>query len=287
MAESLGYLLAQSYNVSTSQVMATTDDRGGPTNRTLAAGWYRVLLAAGAGTAHTDPSEILAAVKAALGSTKWNVTLAADGRVVFTYLGTGTGSVTFMGATTLKPLLGLSGDVGPLATNASATATYQPTHALFAAACDPDTGWTDTAARFAGAALPDGSVYGWHDGRASFRRSATLRLLPRDATARTALGSSATSAFPTSSRWLAPSANEPAQAPPWAAVDTLATAYGLECGVCWGTLQQIIGGTVTAYDKAFLTPEMAAAGRIALSIPGYDARRDVGFELTFAGAGSL
>ena len=48
MAESLGYLLAQSFRLTASQVMATTDDRGGPTNRTLAAGWYRVLLANGA-----------------------------------------------------------------------------------------------------------------------------------------------------------------------------------------------------------------------------------------------
>ena len=71
MAESLGYLLAQSYRITSTQTITTTDDRGGPTNRTVAAGWYRTRLANGAGTAHNDPAEFLAAVTAALGSLNW------------------------------------------------------------------------------------------------------------------------------------------------------------------------------------------------------------------------
>lgn len=287
MAESLGYLLAQSFNVSSTQTMATTDDRGGPDNRNVASSWFRVLLANGAGSTHADPAELLAAVEAALDATKWTVAMSTAGKVTFTYLGTGTGTITFSSATTLKAILGLTGNVGPLATGATATATYQPTHCLFAAACDPDTGWTDTAARFAGAALPDGTVYGWHDGRAVLRRAATYRLLPKDAAFVTSLGSSATPAFPATSRRLSPSANEPAQAPPWSALDTLATAYALECGVVWGDLQDVIAGTVSAYEKVYLAPEMAAAGRIALSIPSYDARRDASVDLLFAGAGAL
>jgi hypothetical protein len=287
MAEDLGYLLAQSFNLSSSQTMSTTDDRGGPTNRTLAAGWYRTLLANGAGASHVDPAELLDAVETALDATKWTLTMSAVGLVQVTYVGSGNGSVDLSGCTTLRSLLGFTGNTGTLASGATATATYQPTHCVFAAACDPDSGWTDTAARFAGAALPDGTVYGWHDGRANYRRAATLRLLPRDIAARTALGASGTPAFPVSTRWLSPSTSEPAQAPPWAAADTLATAYGIECGVCWGTLQQVIAGSVTAYDKVYFTPEMAAAPRVALSIQNYDARRDVSMELAFAGAGAL
>lgn len=287
MAESIGYLLAQPFQIASMQTMATTDDRGGPDNRDLASGWFRVLLAGGVGATHTDPSELLAAVEAALGATKWTVAMGAAGKVTFTYLGSGTGTITWSSAATLQAILGLTGNVGPLATNATATATYQPTHCLFAAACDPDTGWTDGAARFAGAALPDGTVYGWHDGRAVLRRAASYRLLPKDAAFVTSLGSSGTPAFPAASRRLSPATGEPAQAPPWSALDTLATAYGLECAAVWGDLQEVIAGTVTAYERVYLAPEMAAAGRVALSVPGYDARRDVSLELLYAGVGSL
>lgn len=287
MAESLGYLLAQPFQIASMQTMATTDDRGGPDNRNLASSWFRVLLASGAGASHVDAAELLAAVESALGATKWSVAMSTAGKVTFTYLGTGTGTITFSSAATLQAILGLTGNVGPLATNATATATYQPTHCLFAAACDPDTGWTDQAARFAGAAMPDGTVYGWHDGRAALRRAATYRLLPKNSAFVTSLGSSGTPAYPVASRWLSPSTSEPAQAPPWSALDTLATAYGLECAAVWGDLQDVLAGLATAYERVYLAPEMATVGRIALSIPGYDARRDVSLELLYAGAGSL
>lgn len=287
MAESLGYLLAQSFRLTGSQPMSTTDDRGSAQLRTLAAGWYRVLLAAGMGNSHADPAELLAAVESALGASKWSVTMGADGRARFTYLGSSTGSISFGGAATLKAILGLAGDIGPLATNATATATYAPTHCVFAAAMDPDSGWIDQAARFAGAQMPDGTVYGWHDGRNNYRRSAAFKLLPKDAAFAASLASDATPAFPARSRWQSPATDEPAQAPPWGALDTLATAYGIECGITWGELQEILGGTVTAYEKVYLTPEMAQAPRVALSIPGYDARRDVAIELSYAGEGTL
>jgi hypothetical protein len=267
--------------------MSTTDDRGSAQLRTLAAGWYRVLLAAGMGNSHADPAELLAAVESALGASKWSVTMGADGRARFTYLGSSTGSISFGGAATLKAILGLAGDIGPLATNATATATYAPTHCVFAAAMDPDSGWIDQAARFAGAQMPDGTVYGWHDGRNNYRRSAAFKLLPKDAAFAASLASDATPAFPARSRWQSPATDEPAQAPPWGALDTLATAYGIECGITWGELQEILGGTVTAYEKVYLTPEMAQAPRVALSIPGYDARRDVAIELSYAGEGTL
>ncbi len=285
--ESLGYMLAQSFRLTSSQPMSTTDDRGSAQLRTLAAGWFRVLLAAGMGNDHTDPLELLAAVETALGSTKWAVAMSAAGKVTFTYLGSGNGSISFGGATTLKAILGLAGDIGPLATNATATATYAPTHCVFAAAMDPDSGWVDQAARFAGAQLPNGTVYGWHDGRNNYRRSAAFKLLPKDAAFAASLASDATPAFPARSRWQSPATDEPAQAPPWGALDTLATAYGIECGITWGELQQVLAGTVTAYEKVYLTPEMAQAPRVALSIPGYDARRDVAVELSYAGEGTL
>ena len=125
------------------------------------------------------------------------------------------------------------------APNTSATATYLPSHCVLAIACDPDTGWIDGPGRFAGAALPDGTVYGWHDGRATMKRTAAFRLLPRDWTARTALSAQGTPAYPVNTRWLSPSTSEPYQALPWSALDMLATAAGMQCGVTWGDFAEI------------------------------------------------
>jgi hypothetical protein len=290
VAESLGYLLAQSFNIASTLTFTTTDSRGGPTNRTLAAGWYRVKLAASGagGTAHTDPKELLAAVQTALGgSSYWTVQLTVSGKVRVTYKSTGTGTITLSGATTLRSLLGFTGNVTSLATNAYVDSDYQPTHCVFAAFMDPDTGWIDQPQRYAASAMPDGTVYGWHDGRATLRRTAAFKLLPKDSATVGSLSSTSTPAFPAASRWLSPSTGEPGQAPPWSAHDAIVTAHALECGMVWGTLQEVIAGTSTSFEKVYLTPEMATASRIALSIPGYDARRDVSVELSYAGAGSL
>lgn len=288
MTERLGYLLAHSFRLASSQAMATTDDRGSGVSRTVAAGWYRVLLAAGTGNSHSDPAELLAAVEAALDAAKWSVSMGTDGRARFTYLGSGTGTISFSSATILRAVLGLTGNIGPLNTNEVGTADYKPTHAIFACACDPDTGWVDAAGRFAGSELPEGEVYGWNDGRVTFRRAATFRLLPKDSTFASSLQSPATLAFPARSRWRNPASGDPGQTPPWAAIDTLATGFSVECGVVWGDLQSVLSGTVTTYDLAYLAPQMASSGsRISLSTPNYDARRDFSVELLFAGEGTL
>lgn len=287
MAESLGWMIAQTFSLASSEVWKTTDDRGSMQSRTLAAGYYRTTLAAvaGAGT-ETDPKELLAAVMTALGSTRWSVILNPQGLVEITYTGSGSGSVDTSTSPTLRALLGFTSNTGTLASGSTATGAYPPSHAVFAIACDPDSGWIDGPARFAGAQMPDGSVYGWHDGRASWLRRATLRLLPRDWTARNALGASGTPTFGATSRRLSPATGEPAQALPWSVADMLGTAYARQLGVTWGQLQEILNGSVTTFDKVYLSPEMAQGGRVSLSVPGYDARRDVALELTYAGEGA-
>lgn len=288
MAEAIGYMLAQAFHIVDAQTASTTDDRGGPTTRTLAAAWYRTRLCPVAGTGtETDPAELLNAVAAALGSTKWTVRLVPSGFVEITYTGTGTGTISW-GAGNIGLLLGFSSGVGPLAANTSATATYLPSHCVLSIACDPDTGWVDGPGRFAGAALPNGTVYGWHDGRATMKRTAAFRLLPRDWTARTSLSAQGTPAYPVNTRWLSPSTSEPYQALPWSALDMLATAAGRQCGVTWGDFAAIFAGTVTSYDVVYLAPETFTQGtRLSLSVDKYDGRRDVTVDVLFYSAGAL
>jgi hypothetical protein len=158
MSEPLGYMLAQPFHIASAATLVTTDDRGGPTARTLAAAWYRVFLAPSTGTgAENDPAELLLAVETALGATKWSVRMTASGIVRITYLGTGTGQLA-IGTADLAALLGHTGGVISLASGAHHDGEYPPTHCLFASFCDPDTGWVDLPSRFAGSALPGGVV---------------------------------------------------------------------------------------------------------------------------------
>lgn len=288
MSESIGYMLAQSYQL-TAQTMSVTDDRGATVSRTVAAAWYRTFLCPAAGTGtETDPDELLGATEAALVATHWTVELLSTGLVRVTYLGTGTGTIDMSGCTTLRSLLGFTGNVGPLGTGATQTATYPPTHCVFALACDPDSGWIDAPRRAAVAALPSGITYSFDDGRNVLRRQASFRALPKTWALRTSLGACGTPAEAVSTRWLSPATSEPGQAPPWSAMDTQGTASGRQCAITWGDFATIVAGTVTSYEVVYLAPEQFSTGaRVSLFAAGYDARRDFALDLIFYGAGVM
>lgn len=288
MSERLGYLFAQTFHLAASSTLVTTDDRGGPTTRTLAAGWYRTFLCPAAGTGtETDPAELLLAVETALGATKWSVRMTSAGLVRVTYLGSGSGTLA-IGTADLANLLGITSGAITLTPNASHDADYPPTHCLFAHVCEPDTGWIDAPGRFAGATLPNGVVYGWHDGRNALKRSATFAALPKTWALRTSLGASGTPAYPAEARMQVPSTGEPGQDPPWSALDTHATAAGLQCAVTWGDFEAIVAGSVTSYDLVYLALEQfTGGGRVSLWRQGYDARRSYAIEVVRAGAGVL
>jgi hypothetical protein len=271
--ESLCYLLAQPYQLPASQTITKTDADGTGTVVAITAQWYRTRLAPIAGTGtEADPAELLYTVSTLLGAL-WTCEMGTDGRVVITYIGTGTGD---LGVTaTLRALLGYStaSPPAPLATSGTWTATYQPTHCVFAAAAD-DEGWQSVQGRAAVQEMPDGSTYGWQDARTRLTRRITLTMLPRDDTARTTLGSLSTPAIAETAYRLDPGASAPAQAPPWSVSQTLATAVGARCG--WtDDLQAIITGTTTAFDAVYLGAESHTAPT-SLSIPGYDPRRSIG-----------
>lgn len=288
MTERLGYLFAQAFELTAAATLVTTDDRGGPTTRTLLAAHYRTFLAPSTGTGtETDPAELLLAVETVLGATKWTVRMTSAGLVRITYLGTGTGQLA-IGTADLAALLGHTGGVISLTSNTYHDGEYPPTHCLFASFCDPDTGWIDTPGRFAGSALPGGVVYGWHDGRVEYRRTATFSALPKTWATRSSLGASGTPAYPADSRMGAPSTGEPGQDPPWSCLDAHATAAGRQCAVCWGDFEELVGGSSSAYDVVYLAPEQWTAGsRVSLWRPGYDARRSYTIDVLRAGAGTL
>lgn len=287
MSERIGYLLAQTYRVATAYTCTTTDDRGGPTDRVVAAAWYRTFLApaAGMGT-ETDPAELLLALETALGATKWRIRMTDAGLVRITYLGTGTGALVM--PADLAALLGSPSMVNPLAAGAHVDGAYPPTHCLFAHVVEPDGGWMDAPGRFAGSMLPGGTVYGWHDGRVEMKRQVAFAAIPKTWALRTTLGAVGTPAYPALSRVRSPATGEPGQAPPWSALDTQGTAAGVQCAVTWGDFEALVAGTVTSYELVYLAPEQfSLGGRVSLWRQGYDARRSYALDLVFAGTATL
>lgn len=286
MAETLAYMLAQAYELAGTHSVGLADAGGSHTETLADLGWYRTYLAersAGDGT-EAHPYELLDAVQTLLGSASWSVSLTTAGLVRITYLDSGTGTITWgANGTTLRNLLGFSGStVGPLNENESATGTYLPTHCIFAISAEPDTGWVQSGSRFAGARMSDGRVYGWSARDPSLMRSLTLRLLPKDSATRTTYSMGGTPCYGPTSRWTSPGTSEPAQAPPWGALETLATAGGVSCGAALGTFQELLAGEVAVFDHCYLMPETVEAGeQNALSVDGYDARRDVGLQLSW------
>lgn len=281
-------LLAQPVTLN-AETWTVTDDTG--TNRSVVfpAGTYRVLLGSTSTRTSAAPGDLLAHIEAALGAS-WTVRMTTSGRVRVTYLGpmTTVGVLTPpMGGSTMMRVLGSPALPNTWDVGDAVTASYLPTHCIFAAAVDPDTGWQGLSGRFAGAKLPTGVVYGWGDRLGRRERSLSFRLHPKDAAQYSALvgagASPGTPALGPVARALNPWASEPAQTAPWGAIETIATAGAQSLGFT-DDLQRVIAGTLSTFDNVYLTPEAIRDAKAALSVERFDPRRDVtGLVLSWAG----
>lgn len=291
--EQLAYLLAQPFQLAAGEAWAVVDDTS---SRTVtipggAAHAYRIFL--GSTSVHTPatPGDLLHVLEDLLGAL-WTVRLGADGHVVVTYLGASPATLTPPGGSAVVELLGHV-DVGTAwSPDEARAAPYLPTHCVFASVVDPDTGWQVKPGRFNGARMPTGVVYGWSDRLQARTRAVTLKYLPKDVLAREAIVAAETGTAPGTpasgplDRWNNAWALEPAQAPPWGAMETVATSGAQALG-CTDDLQRLVAGTSTAFDVVYVTPESLRDARVALTIEHYDARRDLtGLEMSYAGEGS-
>lgn len=287
MAEQPCALLAQPVTLE-AESWTVTDDLGTMRTVTIPAGTYRVLLGSTSTRTAVAPGDLLAHVEAALGAS-WTVRLTTSGRVRITYLGPSapTGTLDPPGGSPAMCVLGSPTLPASWTVGQTVDASYLPTHTVFAAAVAPDTGWQGMTGRFAGAKIPGGPVYGWSDRLGRRERSLTFRLLPKDAAQYSALvadgAAPGTPALGPVARALNPWASEPAQAPPWGAIETLSTAGAQSLGFT-DDLQRIIAGTSSTYDVAYLTPDSLRDAKASLSVEGFDPRRDLaGVVLSWAG----
>jgi hypothetical protein len=208
------------------QTLTVTDDAGAARSVALSAGVYRIGLATsgGAGT-EASPWELLSKLETALGTTRWTVALTAQGKARFTSLSTASSSITWPVDNALRNVLGFDANISGLATGASSTATYQPTHVAYSFHRGADTDWQRVPGRRAAAEMPDGTVYVFKHSTGRMRRTFDLRTHPRDAATATSRTSYATPVRPTESRWLTQVATA-GTAPPWSLLDFFGTADG-------------------------------------------------------------
>lgn len=295
-SEVLAYLFAQSYILTGAHNVSVTDSAGTNTrnlNVDTGTHYYRTFLAAqtaGVGT-EAAPSDLLYTVETQLNAARWSVRLRSNGLVRITYLGAGTGTITWS-STTIRKLLGFSGTVGPLATNAYTEGDYLPTHCIFAIAFNQDSGFRRIAPKVAGVELPTGVASVWSDRTQGYSREGTIILAPRDWSSRTTLDAAGTPMMPVNtSLWLQPASAsngpDPAQTPPWSISDQLGVQLSQRWGCAFGDLQTLIAGTTTAFDVCSVRPGfLKQSDRIRPSVNGYNERWSADLELRWITVGA-
>lgn len=283
MSELNAYLFAQQFAITTLQTIVVTDSAVTSSPVTLSTGtkYYRILAAktaSGAGTL-ANPHELLHRVEMLLNTARWRVRMQSSGRVRITYVGTGSATLDITDCLTVMFLLGFDSSLGGLTVNFAATNAYVeganlPTHAIFAVACWPDSGWVRLPARVIGKELPTGVVSAWGDRIQGLARDLEITFAPHDWTWATANGAAGTPMFPTdTTRQIDPSASEPAQVGPWSILDQLGNQVTQRWGCVFGTLQDVIAGTDTAFEVCSVRlSSLRAEGSNKPTVSDYDRR---------------
>lgn len=274
MAAPITSAICQVLTLTTKYDLTVTDSAG--VGRTVTLGtnltptYWRTFLASSAtpttpSTTITSPKSLIAHLQAqlnaAIGSTKWLVTMSATGSVQIQWTGaTNPATITWDAGNVIRNALGFTAGVS-LAPNATATATYHPTHTIYSVSRRDDTGWIIVPQRRAVAELPNGTVFGWQDGTQRRRRSFTLGFHPYDWSTRSAAGANGTPLWGDSSRETSPSITA-GVVPPWSLSDFFATCLGYRCGAALGTYQTVLTGATTTCDAVYVGADTLTADAV-------------------------
>lgn len=250
--------------------------------------YARVYLAdtGAAGTTAAAPWDVLDKLEdtlnAAPGSTLWTVRLDPVGAVRITYLGTGTGTLTWSG-TNLRNLLGFNVGIS-LGAGASELAAFAPGGCIVATCADEnDNGWQPVATGVATGETLAGTVVAVDSGHRKLTRSLVLRLLPYTLVEQTA-GEYLTPAFAqdiasNNTRWSSPSSTAYFNGGGYSAHEFLATVHRIAAApaaFAIGSLQELIAGSESEYDVGYVSSETLRGSELfPLSVPGWYARRDL------------
>ncbi len=285
MSQTLRTLLASSFRIEAVYSASVTDDNRSSTAIQLVpnSGSYRVLLADGSvSDGETDtPFELLGEVSGALGAL-WQVGMSSNARVTIRYTGTTTtGSITWNGAALIARLLGFPTSSLTVAPNATAVAPEQPFGCVFSFARSNEAQeWQRVASLKAVAELADGTVEVLDDGYEKYTRTFDLKFHPTNmshtASLSTDLGKNATMVYPPSEYMQQPPVTAVTYVPPFSIMHFLRLAGGKQVGAAFGTFQEIVSGTSTAFDKVYLSDKtLKSNALLQRTMPGWDKFHDV------------
>jgi hypothetical protein len=250
---------------------------------TCAARWYRHLLgdSGASGAAHTTPTEFFgyfeSLLNAAPGGSYWSVSPTAAGPPQITYNG-GTGAAAINWTSTVpRNVLGFTSNLTFAAPGASQTASYLPTHCLFAVAKGTeDSDWVPEFPGLAASVTVGGVVDVLSDGIALVTRRCQWINVPRRWTDRTAMGAAGTPMLPedlsVTRLTNVGGAVAAGIAPPWTIHQH---AYAARAKLCAFTdqLQDIFTGATALYDVGYVHPEtLLSTQQMRAMAPGFRAR---------------
>lgn len=277
MAEAITIFIAGSFQHDTTSVLKISIAGGALQTVTVPIGWYRVWLAStgGGGTAHTDPFEYLAKLKALLDAASpgnnWTVRMGSSGLVQLTYTGA-TYAITWDGTSgtdkKARNVLGFTANIGTTSSGIYSTASAGPMFCVSSIGRERDSDW-NTEQTHASKATEGGVVYSIRSGVVRAVRSFDVTLVPTDTGALTSLGlaTAYSPAFPDPSRFTSPLAVPTVTLDyVYSWHDFLHTMDGRELGAVIGTrdganltnFPTVQAGTSTKYDKCYLHEETVA-----------------------------
>lgn len=292
MAHKITTMLAATYFLSSSQTLYLTNDlTSSLTSVSVPNGYYTTYLI---NTSSTDFSNgvvdkpwcILQKTRERLGN-YFDFGLTADGKTQIRYRGYSTGSISFVSSSAMKNALGFTETVLTFYSGSVLTSSYQPYGAVFSINSSDSDGWQTEYSQTAYAETPMGIVYGFKDDYFKLTRKFTLKFLPRNQTAKNALGgnpatvamSEYTTASAQSSNYnhTPPSFEDSYYIQPFTFQHFLRLAPGYPVRTAFGTFQENLSGSNLRYDAVYLRPNFInkKGGYQVPSIRNYDNLVDV------------
>ena len=292
MAHKITTMLAATYFLSSSQTLYLTNDlTSSLTSVSVPNGYYTTYLI---NTSSTDfffffvdkTWCILQKTRERLGN-YFDFGLTADGKTQIRYRGYSTGSISFVSSSAMKNALGFTETVLTFYSGSVLTSSYQPYGAVFSINSSDSDGWQTEYSQTAYAETPMGIVYGFKDDYFKLTRKFTLKFLPRNQTAKNALGgnpatvamSEYTTASAQSSNYnhTPPSFEDSYYIQPFTFQHFLRLAPGYPVRTAFGTFQENLSGSNLRYDAVYLRPNFInkKGGYQVPSIRNYDNLVDV------------
>lgn len=261
--------IAQTFVLLVAYTLVVIDQYNTPTGRNVSVNsanaerYFRLICCAnGDATASAATSELTAAeflnhvqqrLNNGIAGAVWTVTITAEGFVKITYSGTGSASITWEAEHVIRNLLGFTGTSLSFAAGQTRTATYQPTHCIFAVGRELNAPYEHQRQNVAAVQTRGGRVSAIFGGTRPTVVAFDSSLHPTTAAYQTSSAVYSTPIEP--DRDPTTVSDAAGTSPPWSMLDFMGASWGHALGALWGTFQDEVAGVATKYDLVYLMPD--------------------------------